>query len=130
MLNKSKRKAQLIVITTFLLGAFTGGLTTYLVQNQQAKNEVIRTSVLDEIDRRVNLRPEQRVQVDALMQHARQQYKEIKEQTWPQYDSVRQSARGKVRNLLSPEQQGTFDQYMQELDAKRAANRRAEAAAK
>ncbi|NOT60171.1 MAG: hypothetical protein HOP19_08095 [Acidobacteria bacterium] len=130
MFSNSKRKAQLIVVTTFLLGAFTGGLATYIVQKQQSQKSTTVTSVAAEVDQRVGLQAEQRTQVESVLQETRQQYKTVKEQTRPQYDAIRQSGRSKIRSLLNAEQQARFDQYVQELDAKRAAARQAEAAAK
>lgn len=127
MFDNSKRKAQLIIFATFLLGAFSGGLATYIVQNQQAQKSTTITSVLTEVDQRLSLRPEQRSEVETILQDSRQQYKNLKEQSRPQFDAVRQAARGKIRSLLNAEQQTRFDQYVQELDAKRAAARQAEA---
>jgi uncharacterized membrane protein len=127
MFRNSKHKAQLIVMATFLLGAFSGGLVTYIVQQQQAKQT---TTVLDEVDRRVVMQPEQRIQVEAVLRDARQQYKNLKLQHRPEFDAVRESARGKIRSLLNAEQQARFDQYVKELDAKREAARQAETVAK
>jgi uncharacterized membrane protein len=128
MLNNSKRKAQFIIIATFCLGAFTGGLAAYIAQKQQSKNAVTVMSVVAEVDKRVSLQGDQRNQVETILNDARQQYKNVKEQTRPQYETIRQSARAKIRNLLSADQQTNFDKYMQELDAKRAAARLTEAA--
>lgn len=128
MFNNSKRKAQLIIIATFLLGGFTGGLATYLVQKQQRQNATTVISIVSEIDKRISLQRDQRRQVETILQDTRQQNKELKEQLRPQYEAIRQSARAKIRSLMSAEQQAGFDQYMQELDAKRAATRQAEAA--
>jgi uncharacterized membrane protein len=128
MFNNSKRKAQLIIVATFLLGAFTGGLATYIAQKQQSQNANTVTSVLTKVDQRVGLQAEQRAQVESILKDTRQHYKDLKEQTRPQYEAIRTSARAKIRNLLNAEQQTNFDQYMQELDTKRAANRQGEAA--
>ena len=126
-INSSKRKAQLIIVMTFLLGGFTGGLATYLVQKQQSQNATTVISIATEIDKHVSLQTDQRTQVVTILQDTRQQYKDLKEQTRPQYEAIRQAARAKIRNLLNADQQPGFDQYVQELDAKRAATRQAEA---
>jgi ABC-type cobalt transport system substrate-binding protein len=76
------------------------------------------------------MQPEQRIQVEAVLRDARQQYKNLKLQHRPEFDAVRESARGKIRSLLNAEQQARFDQYVKELDAKREAARQAETVAK
>ena len=126
MLNNGKRKAQFIVFTAFLLGLLSGGLVTYILQNRQATQASTVTTILNEVDQRVSLRTEQRTEVDAILQDTRQQYKTLKEQTRPQYETIRQAAREKIRRLLDQQQQARFEQYVQELDAKRAAARQAE----
>ena len=128
MFSNSKRKAQIIIVTTFLLGAFTGGLATYIAQKQQSQNATTVISIATEIDKRVSLQGDQRTQVETILQDTRQQNKELKDQLRPQYEAIRQAARAKIRNLLSADQQTPFDQYVQELDTKRAAARQAEAA--
>ncbi len=128
MFNNSKHKAQLIIVATFLLGTFTGGLATYIAQKRQSQNTTTVMSVVTAVDNRVGLQAEQRVQIEAILTDTRKHYKDLKEQTRPQYETIRQSARAKIRTLLNAEQQPRFDQYVQELDAKRAANRQAEAA--
>ena len=127
-INSSKRKAQLIIVMTFLLGGFTGGLATYLVQKQQSQNATTVITIAAEIDKRVSLQGDQRTQVETILQDTRQQYKDLKEHTRPQYEAIRQAARAKIRSLLSAGQQPGFDQYVQELDAQRAAARQAAAA--
>jgi uncharacterized membrane protein len=127
MFDNSKRKAQLIIVTAFLLGAFSGGLATYIAQKQQAQKSTTVASVVAEVDERVSLQPEQRQQVETILNDTRQQYRTLKDQTRPQYEAIRESARTKIRSLLHAEQQPRFDQYVQELDAKRAARQTAEA---
>ncbi len=130
MFNNSKRKAQLIIVATFLLGGFTGGLATYIVQKQQSQNSTTVMSVVTSVDKRVGLQTEQRSQVEEILKDARQQYKDLREKNRPQFEAIRLSGRAKIRNLLNAEQQPRFDQYVQELDAKREAERQAEAAKK
>jgi uncharacterized membrane protein len=130
MLQKSKRKAQFIILATFLMGAFAGGLATYFVQQQQASKATTVTTIVDNFDQRLSLQPEQRKQFEIIVGDMLNDYQKVKESTRPLYDGVRQQAREKIRALLNESQRQPFEQYLQELDAKREQKRLAESNAK
>jgi len=63
----------------------------------------------------LQLTPEQKTQVDAVIQESHQKLDAIFAKTKPDVDAVRQAMRTKIRQLLTPDQQSIFDK----LDAKR-----------
>ncbi|MBI3650316.1 MAG: hypothetical protein HY231_04645 [Acidobacteria bacterium] len=102
------------VAAVFLLGCITGaavnGLylsgadhdTTTLAPHDA--NEYFQT-----LKREVNLTPQQQESMSAILDEMRTEYKSVCAEVRPRYYNVRESARLKMRKLLTPEQQKRFD---------------------
>ena len=119
-MTPSKRKAQLIVVTAFILGIAVGASGQYLLW-RQAPQAVASTpvDVADEMSRIMKLDQSQRSQVVLILGDCQKQSQELKEQTRPQFQTIRENARNRIRALLSPEQLVLFNQWIKDLDAKR-----------
>jgi hypothetical protein len=117
MAADNKKKAQLIVGLTFLLGAITGGLIMHIIHSQQPGTSFVFTQ---ELNNRVGLDEGQQRKLDEIIGESRKQHKQLREQMQPQFQSIRENTRAKIRAILSPEQQNKYNQWLQELDAKRA----------
>jgi hypothetical protein len=116
----SKRKAHLIIITTFILGAVVGASGQFLLSNQlTAQRAPSVEEVANELTRVVKLDQSQRVQAEQILNDCRQQYQELRKQTKPQYLAIRDNTRKRIQALLSTEQQSLYDRWLNELDAKR-----------
>lgn len=123
----NKRKAQLIILTTFILGVVVGASGQYLLSRQlQAPGSP--QDVNEEMSRALRLDAHQRVQVDQINKDTRRQYQELRTQIRPQFDTVREASRQRIRALLSLEQQALYDKWNQEQDAKREQKAKEEAA--
>jgi predicted kinase len=114
-----RRKAQLVIGLAFLLGAVTGGLSTYLFYNQRPQPVLSVTDVTNELSKRIGLEAAQRAQVEEILTESRKQYKQVREQMRQQNQTVREGTRTKIRTILSSEQQSKFDEWVREMDAKR-----------
>jgi predicted kinase len=114
-----RRKAQLVIGLAFLLGAATGGLSTYLFYSQRPQPVYSVTEVANELTKRLGLEISQRAQVEEILSESRKQYKQVREQMRLQNQTVREATRTKIRTILSPEQQTRFDEWVREMDAKR-----------
>ncbi len=115
----SRRKAHLIILTTFVLGVVVGAAGQYLLFHQAVpRSSKSVAEAADELAKVVRLDQSQRSQVEQILSETRQQYQEVKNQTRPQYLAVRDNARKRIRTLLSPEQQTLYDQWTKESDAK------------
>lgn len=119
MVIDRRKKAQLVIGLAFLLGAITGGLAVRLfyVQKSQPNNSVVE--VANELTARVGLDETQHTRAIEVLTESRKQRNEIYNQMQPQLTSARDSARAKIRAMLTAEQQTKYDQWIQDLDAKR-----------
>ncbi len=119
MVTDLRKKAQLVMGLAFLLGAITGGLAVRLfyVQKSQPNNSVVE--VANELTARVGLDETQHTRAIEVLTESRKQRNEIYNQMQPQLTSARDSARAKIRAMLTAEQQTKYDQWIQDLDAKR-----------
>jgi uncharacterized membrane protein len=116
----SKRKAHLIVITTFILGVAVGASGQYLLSNQTPpRASSTPADVTGELTRVLKLDQPQRTQVLQILGECQKQSQELREQNRPQFQAIREKARDRIRTLLSPEQLALFNQWIRDLDAKR-----------
>jgi hypothetical protein len=117
----SKRKAHLIVITAFILGIAVGVSGQYLLSHQSPLPPAASTpaEVADEMTRAVKLDQSQRSQVVLILGDCQKQSQDLREQTRPQFQAIRENARNRIRALLSPEQLVSFNQWIKDLDARR-----------
>ena len=115
-----KRKAHLIVVTAFILGIAVGASGQYLLSYQAPPRPASSPAeVTDELARVLNLDQPQRSQVVQILSDCQKQSQDMKEQTRPQFQAIRESGRNRIRSLLSPEQLILFNQWIKDLDAKR-----------
>ena len=116
----SKRKAHLIIITTFVRGIAVGASGQYLLFRQSAPGRPPSVAeVADELARTVQLDQAQRSQVEQILNESRQQYQQLRDSTRPQNLAIRDNTRNRIRALLSAEQQNRYDRWLKDLDARR-----------
>jgi hypothetical protein len=115
----NKRKAQLIIIATFLFGTVVGASGHYLLSKQPLINQSAPPqSTLDKITRAVGLSADQRKQIEPMLEDSRREQREWL-RTQPQITAIRMQCRERIRTVLSPEQQVLYDKWNQEQDAKK-----------
>jgi hypothetical protein len=116
----SKRKAHLIVVTAFILGIAVGASGQYLLSYQAPPPPASTPAeVADELTRVLKLDQPQHSQVIQILSDCQTQSQDLKEQTRPQFQAIRENGRNRIRALLSPEQLVMFNQWIKDLDAKR-----------
>ena len=116
----SKRKAHLIVVTAFVLGIAVGVSGQYLLSNQAAPPTASTpVDVADELTQVLKMDQSQRSQVVQILGDCQKQSQELREQNRPQFQSIRENARNRIRTLLAPEQLALFNQWIKDLDARR-----------
>jgi uncharacterized membrane protein len=115
----NRRKAQLIIIATFLFGTVVGASGYYLLSKQPLINQsATQPKMIDEITRAVGLSADQRSQIEPMLEDSRRQQREwLRAQ--PQIIAIRMQCRERIRTILSPEQRGLYDKWNQEQDAKK-----------
>ena len=128
----NQRKAQLIIIATFVIGIIVGAAGQYLVTHQSAgqSNTPNNSSkeTLDDLTHSIHLTKEQKNQVEQFLTDSRQQSQELRNQMRPQYNAIRDATRKRISSILSPEQQSLFEKWTHDLDAKREREKAAAAA--
>jgi hypothetical protein len=116
----SKHKAHLIVVTAFILGIAVGVSGQYLMSHQPPPPAASTpVDVADDMTGAVKLDQSQRLQVIHILGDCQKQSQDLKDQTRPQFQAIRENARNRIRALLSPEQLISFNQWIKDLDARR-----------
>jgi Spy/CpxP family protein refolding chaperone len=115
----SKRKAHLIVVTAFVLGIAVGASGQFLLSQPLSPVTSTPGDVADEMTRAAKLDQSQRSQVIEILGDCQKQSQDLREQTRPQYQAIRERARNRIRAILSPEQLVSFNQWIKDLDARR-----------
>jgi len=116
----SKRKAHLIIVTAFALGVIVGASGQFLLSHRTPPSSASTvTDVTNELTRVLKLDQLQRSQVAQILSECQQQNQNLKNQTRPQFQAIRENARNRIRAILSTEQQALYNQWIKDLDAKR-----------
>jgi hypothetical protein len=109
----SRHKAQLIIMTAFILGVAVGASGQYLLSRQSAPRRPPSVAeATDELTRVLKLDQSQQSRVRQILGESRQQ-------SHQQQLTIRDNTRKRIHDLLSAEQQTSYDQWTKDLDAKR-----------
>ena len=124
--NKTLIKIWLAVVGVFVLGCVTGVSldSVYRLRARSGRQETRgskrdKEEVFEHMKRDLNLNEQQATQIRAILDQTREEYRQLRTEVRPRYDTVRQNARTKIRALLTPEQQVKFDAKVAERDARR-----------
>ncbi len=118
-------KIWLAVVGVFALGCVTGISldSVYRLRaggmRQEARGAKRDNEVFERMKHDLNLNEQQATQIRAILDQTREEYRQLRVEVRPRYDTVRQNARAKIRALLTPEQQQKFDAKVAEHDARR-----------
>lgn len=72
----------------------------------------------------LGMSPEQRTTLDSILDYRNRQYDSTMALVRPRLDSLGTQARQRIRQLLTPEQQATYDQILREREEARRQERR------
>lgn len=118
-MRDNSRKAYAIIFCTFLLGAVAGLAAGSFMWKQPSASSSGYNGMVDELSTELKLSPEQRQQVEKILNESRQQFQEIRKQVHPKFSEIRLRYREKISSILTPEQIGSFEMWKQKQDAKR-----------
>src|SRR5687768_16906049 len=121
--NKVLVKIWSAVIVVFVLGCVTGAAVSGLYFSPSGNDpETLSlrqtTEYFDTLKREVNLTPEQVERMSGILDQMRNNYKSVCAEVRPRYYHVREEARVKMRELLTPQQQERFDAIVTQDDCK------------
>ena len=112
-------KVWLVLVVVFILGSFTGGAVTGFYRAMSRPDRNSPRDKMEKMRRDLNLTDDQVKSVGAILDETKNDYKALRTELKPRFDEPRQKARGKIRALLSAEQQQKFDAMVAQVDAQR-----------
>jgi Spy/CpxP family protein refolding chaperone len=127
MRGSTRLKILLVLLGVFLLGGVTGAslASLYRMRGSHDRSEGRggrgnrEDKIFESMRRDLNLTEQQATEIRAILDQTRNDYRALRAEVRPRYDSVRQNARTRIRALLTPEQQKLFDAKAAERDARR-----------
>lgn len=108
-------------IAVFLIGAATGGLVTgvmlvRMTQRLIAEPERWNDIVVNRLDRRLDLTPEQEGEVRTIVEERLGRLREIRAQTYPRISVELRVMRAEVAAVLDDAQRATFEAYYADIE--------------
>jgi len=118
------RKATVLVLAVFLLGAAIGATVMYIadqrvVRGASPKPQQWTVRVVKDLTEQLNLTPQQQEQLSAILNETKAKYDAIYEPVKPQMEQARQEGRAKIRTMLTAEQMPRYEEYLKRLDERR-----------
>lgn len=120
MMRRTNGLALMFFVALFAAGAAVGVVgDRYLqrekVQRQWGDQRAMRTRLADDL----GMTAEQRAAMDSLLDDRNRQYDSLMAPVRPTLDSLGAATRQRLRQLLTPEQQATYDQIQREREEAR-----------
>ena len=112
----------MLLVATFVLGAFVGGAATSLAdRSSHQRHDRPRPSFVERLTKELDLTAVQRDSIQAVFDRHQPAMDSLWQKTRPQFESERQLIRNEVTALLTPEQQAKYAALIQRLDSLRRA---------
>jgi Spy/CpxP family protein refolding chaperone len=124
-------KGALLLLLVFLLGVAAGALAFGLFgaemgwRNRPRDPERFRELVLKRLTKELDLQPEQRQKVEAILRETGQEFARLKVDMDPRIREIRGHSRERMRAILTPEQRTKLEVLEKEWE-RRAERRRSE----
>ncbi len=133
----TRAKVRIAFVTVFLLGFAAGALSLLLYVRRFEPGPPAgwagrfdRERYVRQLTEAVGLRAEQMNELDAILDETRKEFLAVRTRLQPQFEEVKQRARGRIREILTAEQQPRFEAFLQRWDEERRAREQAASAAK
>lgn len=110
----------LIFSSGLLVGAFGHRLyTATTVAAKTTRNaDEWRKRYISEMQTRLNLRPNQVTELNAILDETRTRFQEVHEKYRPEMDSIKQQQIGKIQSILDGNQKGEYEKMRVERERK------------
>ena len=114
--KRARAVGMLVLLVMFAVGALTGAATMRVAGGADATPRARAESRESRPDlfERLELTPEQRVQVDAIMERRRDEMDAFWKQHGPQLRAITDSARVEIRSVLTEEQRAVEEEFRAE----------------
>jgi len=115
------RRAYLYFALTFILGVVVGGagVLFYGWQTGHWHRGFNRDRMVQRMSRDLRLSDAQAEQLKRIMDESDQKLRELRKQTAPQFEAVRQESQDRIRQILSPEQLTRFNEQVRRFEERR-----------
>lgn len=122
--TKARLQTWLVLVVIFVLGAVTGvGIGGVYRSKSDASfrdsHGRHREALFEKMRADLNLNEEQSKEMRKVLDETGNEFRALRSELRPRYEELRMKTRGKMRALLTPEQQRKFDSLMAEIDARR-----------
>ena len=124
--GRTTLKIWLVLIAVFLLGSVTGAAVTGLYRSRASAGRNGRDrgkheQRFEKMRQELNLTDQQATDVRTILDQTRNDYRALREELRPRFETPRLNARTKIRALLNAEQQKKFDALAAQQDAEHKA---------
>ncbi|HEX5735608.1 MAG TPA: periplasmic heavy metal sensor [Blastocatellia bacterium] len=118
--TKNKWQVRFAVLIIFVIGFVAGGLAVNFYRDQRgASRDGMRRGGFSRVVEQLNLTPEQKSEVEKILEDARAQLIEIRKESGPKFREVREQTDERLRAVLTPEQWEQFQQIKRESRPRR-----------
>jgi hypothetical protein len=117
----AKQRAAVWVAVVFLLGAALGGVVGYIFAHRGVSANIMlsvsqrRAQKVEELTRVAHLSPDQRQQLEGILNDLHAQYKTLDDER----DQDRQKSRNRIRGILTQDQIPAFEEFLRKMDEER-----------
>jgi len=120
------RRVYIYFILTFLLGVILGGAGTFFFTwyTGHWHMRFDRQRIVDRMRRDLNLSDNQAQQLKQIMDETDVKFKELRKQTAPAFNNVRNEMHDRIRRILTSEQTVKFDEIVRRHEAREGRGRR------
>ncbi len=113
-------KTTLVLLLGFTLGFIASQAARYCGFSCPGKPGHFQERLLAHWTRKLDLTPEQREQVAAILAAKREKMQALRGEFRPRFEEIRASAQQEIRAVLTPQQQVVFDRMQERWRQKRA----------
>lgn len=121
---KSRLKTWVVLVVVFVLGGITGaGIAGVYRSNTSASlrgsHTRDRQAMFEKMRNDLSLTADQSKEMRKVLDETGNEFRALRNELRPKYEELRLKTRGRMRALLTAEQQQKFDALMAEIDARR-----------
>ncbi len=118
---RPRLKGALLLLVAFLLGAGAGalGLGIYQVRTGgwgPPRGSRFQEFILRRLSQELDLRPEQREQVEVIVRETGEEFARLREEIRPRFREIQARSRGRIKAVLDAGQQTKFDAMADEWE--------------
>lgn len=110
------------VLVAFLLGILVGLGTLWCARryhfHKMTHGEDRYAHMLDKFSRKLELTPDQKEKVKAILEAKRQKIKALREQVGPKFEEIKSSTEAEIRKILTPGQQEKFESFKKKWEGR------------